>query len=507
LKRYLRNPWLWSALFVFLLFVGGALFLRHSVVNVMHPALDALSAKSIEQRWSAPEMLKIRDLGPKAIPPLRRVLREKDLPTTRFLLWVKGKWPGAAKYFHYFPDPAKLTERRWTACQVLQTLGPAGKSAAPELIKILQDKDQYTVNGANMALWAIGVDAEICEQLDAAFEQGPPLGGRLCIVNYLRAVKPPSERTIKTLTGALSDSSVHVQCGAAETLGILGVANPAAVSALKRLQTNSTDELVVINTSAALWELEKDKELTPVFRILEATLARPIVPSPGGEDSGQGGTPPDQCFLAASGLFVQMKLEGGEKEKALGLMSSWCDKSGRIFIRMLLLPPMLELGFPKDKCLEVCKTGLARNEIYYRIQAAQLLVLVDNKYPSNELDLNALIHDPEVGVRVFAAKAHWQQHRQANVVIPVLVEALNRSRHQSYYYDIQILPAALSFLGDIGNEAQAAVGDLNLLAQDPNPRVAQLAREALAKIRGAPNPTVVEPRGSNAVKMKPLAGQ
>ena len=58
--------------------VGGMLYLRRSVVNVMHPALDKLSAVDFGQRWSHPEMLRIRALGTKAVPSLRRVLREKD---------------------------------------------------------------------------------------------------------------------------------------------------------------------------------------------------------------------------------------------------------------------------------------------------------------------------------------------------------------------------------------------------------------------------------------------
>src|SRR5882672_3828995 len=119
MKRWFRSRW-WLALL--LVPVGVVLFLQQSTVNVMHPALDALSTVNLSERWSHPQMLKIRELGIKAVPSLRRVLREKDQPTTRFLLWVKTKWPGATKYYSHFPDLNKMTERRWVACQALRTL-------------------------------------------------------------------------------------------------------------------------------------------------------------------------------------------------------------------------------------------------------------------------------------------------------------------------------------------------------------------------------------------------
>src|SRR5258706_755190 len=162
MKNWLRSHWLWLALLPVGALIGAFLFLQHSVVNVMHPALDKLASIPLSQRWSHPEMLKIRSLGKDAIPPLRSVLREKDNPTTRFLLWVKAKWPGSTKYYSHFPDPNKMMERRWTACQVLQTLGPAGKSAAPEIIQILKTGDIGYCNAASMALWAFAIDADIC---------------------------------------------------------------------------------------------------------------------------------------------------------------------------------------------------------------------------------------------------------------------------------------------------------------------------------------------------------
>jgi hypothetical protein len=152
------SRWWWLALLLAIVLVGALFFLRQSTTNVIHPALDQLSSVSFSERWSHPQMLKIRELGAKAVPSLRRVLREKNNPTIRFLLWVKAKWPGVTKYYSHFPDSNKLTERRSMACQVLRTLGPAGRPAAPEIIGVLKGGDVRDLNSAMMALFAIGIE-------------------------------------------------------------------------------------------------------------------------------------------------------------------------------------------------------------------------------------------------------------------------------------------------------------------------------------------------------------
>src|SRR5678815_1249042 len=98
MKRWYRARLFWLTLAVIAIPCAGLFLLRQSTHNVMHPALDKLAAISFEQRWSHPEILRIRGLGKDAITPLRAVLREKDKPTTRFLLWLKTKWPGVVRY-------------------------------------------------------------------------------------------------------------------------------------------------------------------------------------------------------------------------------------------------------------------------------------------------------------------------------------------------------------------------------------------------------------------------
>ena len=483
MKPSFRSPWLWAALLLTAILVGGVFFLRRTVSNVMHPALDTLAAVDFGSRWSHPEMLKIRGLGSEVIPSLRRVLREKDSPGTHFLLWLKQKWPGATNYLQQLPEPNKLANRRWTACQVLQTLGPAGRAAVPEIIQILRSNDIGDLNAATTALYAVGVDAEICERLDALLERGVPEHARSAIVSALGFVKPPSPRTLRALTAALADSSQFVQAQAAESLGRLGVPTPAAITGLKHLQSTSTNPLVFMSASVAVWDLEKNSNsvLPPVFRLLESELSKESPPDPWGGSGGQGVNGIEQLFMKAADLFPRMDLSSPDRSHALNLLDRFCQKSGRIFVRMLLLPAMERLGWPRENCLEVCRIGLDQPEDYYRLQAAELLVTVAQKYPVPEVNLDAVIRHQDVGVRVYGSKIHWLKNRQADVVVPVLVEALDRAKHQSYYY-AQIQPAALGLLAEIGPAAKAAVPALHKTEQDPNPAVVKLASETLRKI-------------------------
>jgi HEAT repeat protein len=59
----------------------------------------------------------------------------------------------------------------------------------------------------------------------------------------------------------------------------------------------------------------------------------------------------------------------------------------------------------------------------------------------------------------------------------------------AYYYDSQVLPAALDALGEIGPAAQEAVPALTAMAQDPNPAIAKLAAKALRQVEGEKEPS------------------
>jgi HEAT repeat protein len=460
----------------------GLVLLAFGGSNVMHSALDTLAQIQFGDRWSHPELLKIRALGGKAVPDLRRVLREKDSKRTRLLFWVSGKWPGVTNFVTNFPEPTKLTERRRTACQVIRTLGPGARAAAPELIEIFRAGDIRDLNSASSALWAVGIDRDIAERLTRLMEENPPDNAQGQIIRMLAAVKPPTERTLKVLSVALRSPRTSVKQSAAEALQELGVSTPELVAELKILQRNATSRLELLGASAALWQLQKDKEqvLPGVFRALEEELRNYHVTVE--SHGGQGIYAPEKLFTMGGELFTKMPLTEEERGKALSLLDGCCAKSGRIFIRMLLLPSMLHLGFSRENALEVCRTGLSYRENYYRIQAARLMAQISEKHTVNEMNLNALLRDDFVGVRIYAAKAHWLTRRNPAEVVPVLIEALDPAKHQSYYYP-EAQRIALETLRDIGPAAKPAIDVLEQMKTDPNPTVRKLVAETLKRIQ------------------------
>ena len=186
--------------------------------------------------------------------------------------------------------------------------------------------------------------------------------------------------------------------------------------------------------------------------------------------------------MDAAAMFREMNLQEPDRDFARILLQKWGQKSGRIFMEMNLLQSMFDLGLPETDCLRICREGLARSEDYYRIQAARLLATINERFPIDDAILNPLLTDSDVNVRIHAAKIHWAKHHDAKIATPILTEALDRQKHESYYYEYNV-PVAFETLRDIGPTARDAIPALEKAANDPNPKIVTLATAALFKIR------------------------
>jgi hypothetical protein len=465
--------------------VGVALLFSKRAPNEIELAVEALSKIQYGDRWSHPQMLKIRSAGTRAVPELRRILREKNSLGTLLMRKAQQNWPKATARFARIDDN-HLRERRWVACQALQILGPAARPAAPDLIEILKSNDLSDLNSTTSALYAIGIDGEICKELTTLLERNNLSEHPHSFAIYaLAAVKPPSDRSLKAIAKGFIDPSKYVQQASADAAARLGAPNPDIIAGLKLLQTNSSSNaLGAIKASTALWKITKDRDsvLRPVFTLLENRLKLPLDPSPKPDESGQVVSYGDQMFMNAGELFREMKLEDPDRALALSLLEKWGERAGRIFIKIRLLPAEFELGLPEEQCMKICRDGLSREEDYYRIDAARVLEKVSARFPVDEVLLNRLLLDSDVNIRIFAAKIHWTKHHDAAIAVPVLADALDRPQHQSYYYEYN-LPVAIETLRDIGRAARQAIPALEKASNDPNPKIVTLATAALLKIR------------------------
>lgn len=86
-----------------------------------------------------------------------------------------------------------------------------------------------------------------------------------------------------------------------------------------------------------------------------------------------------------------------------------------------------------------------------------------------------------MSVRLYAAKIHWLKHHDAEIAVPVLIDSLDRTKHQTYDYT-SLQADALQLLGQIGPEAAAAIPVLESLQKDPDIAIAKLATETLNKV-------------------------
>ena len=101
----------------------------------------------------------VRGLGPKAVPYLTRMLRERDSALKiRAMRWRWAQWLGTKPLFTDVLEPAWRKSR--TAAQTLSLLGTAAKDAVPDLIKALESSpDEETRRFAAVCLGAIGPEA------------------------------------------------------------------------------------------------------------------------------------------------------------------------------------------------------------------------------------------------------------------------------------------------------------------------------------------------------------
>jgi hypothetical protein len=109
-----------------------------------------------------------RAIGPDAIPFLIEWLQVQDTPTRRLRVKIGKKLPAwLHKHWPDLPDIEQLHDR---AAWMLKELGPAAKPAVPDLIRFLQTEKRFS---AVDALEAIGPDAaEALPALHSAWTNG-----------------------------------------------------------------------------------------------------------------------------------------------------------------------------------------------------------------------------------------------------------------------------------------------------------------------------------------------
>jgi hypothetical protein len=274
-----------------------------------------------------------------------------------------------------------------------------------------------------------------------------------------------------------------VQQAAVTAISKLGISNPEVLEGLKRLQSEGQHDSLRVAASSTLWELNKrPEEVLDATFTLAQSVVRGFTSHSWNGSGGQGVDGTEQMILQTGNLWARMNLDEAQRERALHLLTTFCEKSGRVFIKMLLLPSMLDLGLGTDAGQEICREGMAAEEDYYQIQAARLMTQLSERATVDEKTVEQMLASSQIGVRAYGANVHWKMHRNAELVLPQLMDALNHSKHQSYYYP-EIQQTALATLKKMGPAAAPAKNTLEELRKDPNPELVKLVEEILTNMR------------------------
>jgi hypothetical protein len=115
-------------------------------------------AKEDPYSVDSPGVRAVYQMGPEAVPYLRRALHKKDTLYVKVLVSLHAKLPRSLS--RHLPDP-KLEHLRMVSCSAahcLAVFGPRAKEALPDLIDCF--RDVRSMNSAFGAVWQIGPRSE-----------------------------------------------------------------------------------------------------------------------------------------------------------------------------------------------------------------------------------------------------------------------------------------------------------------------------------------------------------
>jgi HEAT repeat protein/S1-C subfamily serine protease len=169
--------------------------------------------------------------------------------------------------------------RRVSACDLLAALGPEAKNAVPDLLELIQDKDDILRAKALKALSEIGfiTQADLPKVVNAM--KDPKSEVRLNAILAIRHMGEEADLAVPGLIERLKDESGDVRLEAIKTLGNLGPLAKAAVPALAEvLQRRDKRHDVRQEAALAIGNIHSDDPAGAALgaSALEAGLRDPI---------------------------------------------------------------------------------------------------------------------------------------------------------------------------------------------------------------------------------------
>jgi HEAT repeat protein len=329
-------------------------------------------------------------------------------------------------------------------------MGKGAEAALPSLIaSLVEEKDPAVRSRVASAVVEIATDEGQLEGLLTALKDNRDDSVRVAIAQTLGQIKFSSEKVVGSLLQALEDKSVGVRLEAVAALGQPRFRSERVVGSLVRALEDK-DVGVRLETARALGCVDPGNAAA-IRTLRQLLVAR--------EEKNNPTAPIQLAFGGRRGPIlvqdvrpqaIQVLAQFGATAKAAlpDLIGLWNqDQSG---LRFNLMGAMGEMGVEAKAALPKIKQELKSSVVSYRIAAAQAL---------------------------------WKIDRNAELAVPVLIDALGNDRPEFW-----ARAEAAAELGKIGPQARAAIPRLRELSADTDAAVRKAAKEALAKITGDPAP-------------------
>ena len=178
----------------------------------------------------------IQHMGVRILPLALKLCRAKDS-------WLKEKledwsddWNGKHENFEIHITAA--ADKQNEGSSIIWALGPMAKPAIPDLIKMLENKDQEIAGSAMNALQGVGADT-IPPLIELLHNPNPEFRRRAASV--LGMMEPKAHTAVSALLQCLEDKNEGVRLIAVRSLGLIRDDAPIVVPALIRCLEEETN--------------------------------------------------------------------------------------------------------------------------------------------------------------------------------------------------------------------------------------------------------------------------
>ena len=417
-----------------------------------------------------PGVRAICEMGPDAVPYLRRALRKKDSFYVKALIFLHAELPAALG--RRLPDP-KLEHLKSVSCcaaNCLAAFGPLAKEAMPDLIDCF--RDFRLVNSAYGAILRIGPgreDLPALLSLMTGTNWAAPGYAAMCIGR----IGVTNSEVLATLIIAARSGQQNTRFSAINTLGELG---PKAIVALPVLTQNlsDSDSLIRVSSALAAWQIQGKTNAPVAFlaKELEIELDHGSPPSTVPNNMG----PHEFVLLEIAGV---LHVIGSQAQPVVPLLRQLRNDTN-VWLRRTATEALWTINRETNELVPICLEAVKYVDPGAPVIEAELLDQFCVEHHVALPELNEMLGSRDTRVQLHAAHALWTVTGETDKTVPALVRCLQD--HFRCDKDGESRRLAAETLGQMGAGARSAVPALAVALRDSEEQVRAAATNALKAI-------------------------